>query len=399
MANVKLKDGNGVVQTYNGVNKVVLKDTLGEDVVFEQAVSGSNKVTLLVDGQTFQIINVPSGQSIAQPTNPTKSGYVFIGWTTTSGGTTADVSFPYTVNNDVVMYAVFNTVIQLKASPVNYGTSTPSSVSFSTNANLRDWTPESVTQAGVNFIKIPTMYRKVVTVTDNQITSFIISSWKEDDNFVPYSCFIDESGNILPYVLIAKSWMSTSSTIGDGRTQARNKGTGYQLYDWQFQKLWQDLICAKMQKIDINSGSGITTDVLGLSWGSTYGWIDGVCYQGATKQWAICYKPSKYINEATASTTDYQLVGYASGGTSGQEIKKLGYDANHPFFNYPVDTVSNSSYNTYYCDSYYFGTSPTHPVISDVGRTLAYCGAFYCAASFDWSDTNGVRLCYRPLTA
>lgn len=152
-----------------------------------------------------------------------------------------------------------------------------------------------------------------------------------------------------------------------------------------------------MQTIDINSGSGIATDVLGLSWGSISSWIDGVSYQSSTHGWAISYKPSKYVDEATGSTDGYSLAGYTSGGTSGQAISKLGYSPADEFFNYPISTTSNSSYNTYYCDTFYFGTSPTRPVISNVGNATASNGAFYCNASNVWSAALGVRLCFRPV--
>lgn len=386
-------------QTFNGVDTLKVEDatTSGTWHQFKMGLSGTYKVSLSVDGVIVSAIDIPKGKAMSNPYNPTKSGYVFSGWSTVVGAVAPNVTFPYTPTSNVTLYAVFNTVIQYKASPVGYGNSSPSSISFSTNSNLANWTPETVSQGGTNFIKIPTFYRKVVSASGNQITSFVISSWKEDSNFHPYSVFIDENGNLLPYVLIAKDWMSTSSTLANGRAQARAKGAGYQLYDWQFQKLWKDLICAKMQTININSGSGITTDVLGLNWGSTAIWIDGVSYQGSTRKWAICYHPSKYSDQATASTTDYHEVGYASGGTSGQEISKLGYSPVDEFFNYPTSTTSNSSYNTYYCDSFYFGTSPTHPVRSSVGAAYARNGAFRCYADSAWSDAGGVRLCYRPV--
>ena len=370
-------------------------------------IEGGYNITLKVDGTDWQVLSITAGDSIVLPTNPIKSGYVFTGWSLTDGGEV--INFPYTPSGDVTLYAVFNTVIQLKASPTGYGNSTPTT-SFSPNANLDNWTPEIVTKDGDTFIKIPTMYRKVGTISNNQITSFTISSWKEDNDFVPYPCFIDESGNVLPYILIGKYMTNSSSsmvskgtpgqssgkasvTIGNARTMARNRGTGYMLYDWQIHKLWQDLICAKYKTININSGSGITTDKLGVEWENSGGWVDGVVKDETT--WVVCDKPSKYVDTATSSTTDYNAISYAAPSTS-NEISKLGYDSNKPFFNFPSEVVSNSNYNTYYCDQYYY-SSGNRPVYCYVGYTRADGGAFGCGTYLDWSGTSGARLCFRPL--
>ena len=252
------------------------------------------------------------------------------------------------------------------------------------------------------------LLKTVNTVSSNQITSFTISSGQIDSTYEPYSVFLAEDGSLLPYVLIGKYWNNSSSrmqsvsntsattmAIGTARTYARNRGTGYQQYDWQFQKLWQDLIICFKATINTNSGTAWTTDELGIYWGTTSTWVDGVANDTASL--VFSYKPTQYIDSPTSSSTGYQAASYTLPTTS-SEISKLGYDSSNPFINYPSATTSNSSYNTYYCDGYYY-SSDNHPVYSYVGFGATNDGAFYCSANNAWSSTFGVRLCYRPLSA
>jgi hypothetical protein len=253
------------------------------------------------------------------------------------------------------------------------------------------------------------MYRRVDNVYDGQITNFTISN-APAQGFEPYSCFIDENGNLLPYILIGKYWnteaddcVSTTEadasniTITNGRTYAQAKGTGYQLFDWQIQKLWQDLIICFKETVNTNPGVAWDYDELGIYWTTSIGWTDGV--MGSSGTWHHCYKPSKYAslsNESESIPSDYVAAGYAEPTTNSQEIQKLGYDLNYPFFNFPSATVSNSNFNTYYCDGYYYD-SGNRPVNLLVGYAIAASGAFCYDTGAGWSNMYGVRLCYRPI--
>ena len=149
-----------------------------------------------------------------------------------------------------------------------------------------------------------------------------------------------------------------------------------------------------MKTVDTNSGSGITTDALGLYWGNDRQWIDGFCHIDSS--WVYSNSPSKYIDSPTALSEGYASIsGYTAPTTNDAEIKKLGYDSAQPFFNYPSEVISNSSFNTYYCDGYYY-SSGNHPVGAAVGGTFAASGAFFCRGYDGWSGASGVRLCYRP---
>lgn len=328
---------------------------------------------------------------------------------TSSDGTfTLKTAGKYMATNiGVSVIAEVQTAITATVSKV--GSQNPSDVVFNVDPDftVAGLGIEEVTFNGDTFIKIPTLYRKVNTVVDNQITSFTISTAAIDNTYQPYSVFVDENGNLLDYVLIGKYWNSSSSnmisqsqsgavymTIGNARTFAQARGAGYQQYDWQFQKLWQDLIVVFKRTYNTNAGTAWTYDEMGIYWGQSSFWIDGICHNSAVI--AVSDKPSKYVDRATVSTDGYFGVSYNLPTMNGN-ITKLGYGSAHPFVNYP-SAASGSSYTSYYCDAYYYG-SGSHPVGSRVGRANAVNGAFFCLALNDWSTSYSVRLCYRPLSA
>lgn len=365
-------------------------------------------VTFSADGSDYYIASCLDGDSVTAPTNPTKAGYAFMGWFTGEGGSGTKVTFPYTPSADTTFYA--HLVAARKATVSGVGSSSPSAVTFDVDDGftVAGIGIEEVTMGGDTFIKIPTLYRKVNTVVSNQITSFTISTAALDNTYQPYSVFVDENGNLLEYVLIGKYYNSSSSnmisrsqsgavsmTIGNARTFARARGTGYQQYDWQFQKLWQDLIVVFKRTYNTNAGTAWTYDEMGIYWGTNGCWIDGICHNSAVI--AVSNKPSKYVDSATTSTDGYFGVSYNLPTTSSGNITKLGYDSSHPFVNFP-SAASGSSYTSYYCDGYYY-SSGSHPVRSFVGNANASDGAFFGSASVAWSYTDSVRLCYRPLPA
>lgn len=287
----------------------------------------------------------------------------------------------------------------------NLGSSSPSSVSFNHEGTMPTF--EEVTFNGDVFIKIPTMYGKVNTVSSNQITSFTIANGKVDDSYLPFPVFVKEDGtSIMSYVLMGKYLNDSSTTvqsvhnttpasltIGNARTYARNRGNGYQLYDWMFKALWEKLIICAMNTINTNNGSGLEVDSFGIYWRTSYVLIDGVSQTRGTI--SVSYKPSKYVDSATTSTDGYVSIDYNLPTSSG-EIAKLGYDVNNPFVNLPSATLTNYNYNTYYCDKYTYG-SGNYLFYSNVGNESSLSGAFNCSANYSWTSTDKVRLCYRPV--
>lgn len=301
-----------------------------------------------------------------------------------------------------------------KASVSNLGAQDPNAVVFNTPADSVPKPWSEVEFNGDVFIKFPKMYKKIVTVTDNQITAFEISNAKLDDDYKLYPCFIDEGGNELDYILVGKyvsksnntcnsvaSGSEVTLTSGNARTFARARGTGYQLMDWRIHRLWQDLLICTMKTINTNSGSDITTDALGLEWVWDFSFIDGFVI-GTDDKWVYSNSPSKYIDNPDASSDSYSIIsGYVAARINGDNytVKKLGYDASQPFFNYPSDMFFKyESYDSYYCDKL-FTPNTTSPIKFSIRRPQAYDGAFQLLSNSDWTTKFVQRLCYRPISS
>ena len=299
-------------------------------------------------------------------------------------------------------------IVAYKATITGLGNSSPTSQTYAVDSGFPTRF-EEVTKDGDIFIKIPTMYRKVNTVSSGQITSFTISTAKEDDSYFPYPCFVRPDGSVMDYILIGKYLISSSSTANSVNTTkvnltpaqgialCKNKGAGYYPYDVWTQKLFQDLELAIGKKVNYNSGTTITVSKIGLNHIDQDHWVLGVI--GSSGSWYACYDPDKYqALEATDSPIpqDYVGIGYAQPTKTGDEIQKLGYDESNPFFNYPTATVANAKYNTYYCDKT-LNNSGNLPISSMVGHDFAYYGLWCVFALSKWSGKLGVRLCYRPL--
>ena len=286
------------------------------------------------------------------------------------------------------------------------GNATPTNVVFSKSANFpteaQAW--EEVSIGDDKFAKFTTWYRKSI-FEGGELKGIIMSNVQEDEDFVPYDCFLDESGNVLPYILIGRYCMSSTETansvdasratmtIGAGRTLARAKGTGYQLMDIAMQIFWRDLALAISQNVNFNNGAGVAS-YLGLARMTEGGWwVDGLAH--VDNKYLYSNKPSKYTDQPTSATDGYDELGYDMPTESGGCISKLGYDAEHPTVNLPSATVSNGSYNTYYCDGLWYA-SGNRPCFVYVGDALAHYGLFYLAGHYDWSYAVGVRLAYKP---
>ena len=361
-----------------------------------------NTITFKSDNVDYAINSVASGNTIQAPTQPTKSGNVFKGWENSSQQV---VTFPYT---PTLASEDLNAKWQpaSKAIVSGLGSLSPSSVTFNVDASF-DFNFEEVTKDGNVFIKIPTMYRKVNSSNNGQITGYTLSNAKLDDTYEPYPCFVKEDGtSVMDYILIGKYMSSSttvmnsvnarfaSQTIGNARTNVNQMDAGYQLYDWQIHKLFQDLVCCFKKTINTNDGTGFD-EILGIAHQKNGFWIDGVAAPSSGNNWLFSEKPSKYIDQPSSSSDGYYQVNYAR-PTSDGEVSALGYDTTHPFANYPKSVTSNSRYNTYYCDAYYY-SSGSRPVYCVVGDADAYRGVFRCYTGYDWSYADGVRLCFRPL--
>ena len=297
------------------------------------------------------------------------------------------------------------------------GASSPSSLTYTYDENFPRSFEEVTDTYGNIFIKIPTIYRKVLASSDGQITSFAMATSKLDNDYEPYPCFVDETNNnaILPFVLVGKYCVSSTSTansvnasasslsIGAGRTLCRARGTGYQQYDWKFQKLFVDLGWLTSRYVNINQGANIYV-IMGIAHQQLYPWVDGII-NGSNEEptaWYVCNNEADYYSPSSTSETEatilshnYTKLSYVSPSSS-KYIAKLGYDTSNPFLNYPADSSNSASQSTYYCDQYYYA-SGARPVYCFVGGSYSSFGWFCCGADGDWSNTNAVRLCYRPI--
>lgn len=284
------------------------------------------------------------------------------------------------------------------------GNEDPTTVTF-TEEGTFNWDFEEVTIDGNIFVKIPTMYRKINSIADGQITSFTISDKKINNTYDPYPCFLDGNGNVLPYVLIGKyccssdsvaNSVATTNPVGQslqtGRTNARALGTGYQLYDWQMQKLFVDLAMCHKKSVKF-IGAGNYFGIYNLTWDI---WVDGFYHNNET--WYAALDPADYVSDPNSHPpTGYTAAGYACPIITQGCISKLGYDANNPFFNQPVE-CDGRQYTRWYCDQFYGGDSGSHPVLSNLGDADGD-GLWYTNIVYLWTSSRAVRLCYRPISA
>lgn len=307
-------------------------------------------------------------------------------------------------------------------SVANAGASNPTTLTYTYDENFPRLFQEVTDTYGNIFIRIPTIYRKVLASSDGQITSFAMATSKLDNDYEPYPCFVDETNNnaILPFVLIGKYCVSSTSTansvnatpsslpIAQGRAICRARGTGYQQYDWKFQKLFTDLGWLISRYVNINKGSNIYV-VMGIAHQQKQTWVDGII-NGSIEDsttWYVCNNEADYQNagggtstntniaEATILANGYTKLSYTS-PNGNRYIAKLGYDTANPFVNYPAVSSDSAGSTTYYCDEFFFSAN-AYPVHCDVGDTSNVDGWFYCGANYDWSTAYFVRLCYRPI--
>lgn len=292
----------------------------------------------------------------------------------------------------------------------NLGSSNTSLVQFSKNAlfqtEAQAW--EEVTIGSDKFAKFTTWYYKKYK-DGNGLVQTIMSQKREDSGFQPYSCFLDENGNILPYILIGRYCLSSTETANSvdasratmapavGRALCQAKGTGFQMMDIAMQMFWRDLALAVSEKVNFNNGEGVAS-YLGLARMTDGGWwIDGCFHIDANLY--VSNQPSKYAgsNDSNPSATQdgYEKISYALPTTSDSWITALGVDPQHGDINVPI--AVGGSQTTYYCDKYYYA-SGNRPCNVDVGNANADRGLFRFYGHNAWSTAYGVRLCYKPIS-
>lgn len=282
----------------------------------------------------------------------------------------------------------------------NLGSENPLNVTFGEGVDFPTGNDlcEEVTVNGNVFIKFPTFYKKSVADTNGKLIGYSISKEKIDEDYVPYDCFLDESGNVLPYVLIGKYNMSSSTvansvnntpitmTPSTARTNARALGTGYQLIDCAMYCFIRDLAFAIHKRFVLND----VTSLFGLEHLGNATHLDG--FSGDTTS-SLLYsnKPSQYVDEPTTSTTGYVALSYGWTGISlNHNIKSVGCDPQHPTVCMPFERGDNKVYETYYCAPMSYSRNKF--------ANFTMLPYLFSANLLNNSTNRQQRLCYRPIS-
>lgn len=250
-------------------------------------ISGGYTVTFMSDGAQYAISSVTVGQTISEPTTPTKTGATFSGWATAETGEEM-LSFPYTPTGDITLYAVFIEGVVLGV----IGLDNPSGVLTYTDdiAGVSDYS-KSTSGIYVNvsspldsqfpfrniaeftdiegnvFVKFPKFYMKWLNASDGTITGYKISNRQIDEDYFIPDAFLDPKdttgATYLDYFALGKYEASGSTsklysktgqtclasiTRANARKAAREYGSssnyynGYQQLDFA-QYIAYNLLC------------------------------------------------------------------------------------------------------------------------------------------------------------
>lgn len=278
---------------------------------------------------------------------------------------------------------------------------------------------------GNAMVYIPGMYFRIGTDEDSNITDIAVSriavgdgDWYYTKPFY-YSAYQGYTNNSK---LLSKSGVAPTgdTTITTFRTYAMNNGDNYHQLDLYHKTIMNFLWLIEFASKDSSSvmggnlsgtkcntgGTDSLTTPSGyllsngqMRWhyiedfvGNMYEFLDGVNGN---------YYATSDITLYSASYSSENKLSYSCDLTSRRCIASLGWDSSNPFLCLAKGTISNSNYNTYFCDSMYAATSTSY---------IYYCGAAYTSASSASSGvffvfcyyvshyygTLGARLLYSP---
>ena len=106
----------GWATTPNGTPLASLPAVSGEATYYAQVNQVKKQYTITFHsngGSSVASITKDYGTQVNEPTKPSKDGYRFVGWTTDTAGQNA-VSWPYTINKNIDMYAQWNEKVDIK---------------------------------------------------------------------------------------------------------------------------------------------------------------------------------------------------------------------------------------------------------------------------------------------
>lgn len=295
-------------------------------VLVEAQMSNDYTVTFMSDGSVYGGTGLMSGQSVTEPTNPTKTGHTFVGWYTAANGGDL-VNFPCEITSDTVLYAhyVEQTIVGFTGftrsdgiltltgdvSDVEAFTTSASGDYVSVQNNLDMYFPfnqieEFTDEYGNVFVKYPKFYMKWLLDDNGYIDGVNISNAKVDEDYFIPDAFLDPSSygeteyTYCDYFALGKYEMSgtpskgysksgsavlVSITRASARSAARSYGTsadyygGYQQLDMS-QYVCYNLLCMMYYRTSNiqNVWAGRTSAVEGHSWSAAEatGTTDGV---------------------------------------------------------------------------------------------------------------------------
>ncbi|MCR5112725.1 MAG: hypothetical protein K6A63_02180 [Acholeplasmatales bacterium] len=282
---------------------------------------------------------------------------------------------------------------------------------------------ERVTMDGNVMVKVPAMYFRIGTDSDGNITDVAVAKvvigsgdWYHTDEFY-YGAY---NGTVSSNVL--KSTSGTAPTgninIAQARSYATANGTGYQQLDLYHKTImnflwWIEFADKNSQSLfpmtftakqntggtdSLTTPSGFLPSTYRFRWhyiedyvGNMREFLDGVYYNYYASADASIY--------GNGYSTHNQLS-YTPNMNDGC-IASYGWDSNNPFLCMPKTLVSNSNYDTYFCDRgalttnttriYYVGESyDTH---SSAPYGVSYVSNYSAA---NYIAIFGARLLYCP---
>ncbi len=126
------------------------------------------------------------------------------------------------------------------------------------------------------------------------------------------------------------------------------------------------------------------------TYGNMWQFCDGVNINDC--QAYVCSNQENYACNVFSEL--YPMLGYKNSTISGQYVKKVGYDANNPLIQLPVEGEGSS--NTYMTDCYWCVAA------ADIGRVVwlggartdgAYCGLWHYACGDVYTSASDLRAC------
>ena len=315
------------------------------------------------------------------------------------------------------------------------------SINSSTGAIASDfndvfpWTDAEVVEdaLGNKFVEMPDMWFRIGRDASNNITDIAVSKqegatgdWYKVDSF-RYSCYGGSKASSALQSVTGATRLHTQ-TRAQFRTAAAANGSGYfqedlyhknvMMFLWWIEWATKDSASIMTGRIansgtsggnsmrptggtdNVTTPSGFETAYAQMRYhyiedfvGNLYEFVDGSVGTGSSG--GIQYvtaDPTKFADSTTNLNASFN-----SPTTSGNCIAAFGWDVNNPFLCLPKVTVSNSSYNTYFCD---YGEKSNNIVLY-CGAGWNYSTAYFGLSSFNRSTASfsdyyiGGRLMYK----